>query len=90
MINILLHTLKKRRQIDPTCSLFFFFSETDHLNYKVSFIGFIITQQYANQIQTWKKISILALTMRVTHQQFPKHLLLEMKIILPYLETPKN
>ena len=60
MINILLHTLKKRRQIDPTCSLFFFFSETDHLNYKVSFIGFIITQQYANQIQTWKKISILA------------------------------
>ena len=49
--------LKKRRQTNPAGSLFSCFSETDNYNNKVSLIGSIITQQYANQIHDLKKKS---------------------------------
>ena len=79
MIIILMHTLDKRRQTNPTGSLFSCFRETDHFNCKVSFIGSIITQQYANQIHNLKKnLKINQLSMRITYQQFQKQLLLEM------------
>ena len=59
--------------------LFSFFSETDHLNYKVNFIGSIITQQYANQIHNLEEnLKVNQLPMRVAYQQILKQLLLEM------------
>ena len=75
--------------------MFSFFSETDHLNYKVNFIGSIITQQYANQIHNLKEnLKVNQLPMRVAYQQILKQLLLEMHHITisrntcgPHLET---
>ena len=59
--------------------MFSFFSQTNHLNYKISFIGSIITQQYANQIHNLEEnLKVNQLPMRVAYQQILKQLLLEM------------
>ena len=59
--------------------LFSCFSETDHLNYKVNFIGSIITQQYANQIHNLEKnFKINQLSIGVTYWLVLRQLMLKM------------